>query len=253
VRLGFGGQKDAALLSFIETLNKDVWGAVDVAPWVDEEGRFSRPLLETPSLVVLKVLLLQTILLLARACAASNDVEGVERTWDSKQKIFVAKLTLAEAEGPLAKQEAAERVRDAMTEGGGLAQTKFTFNAEVDHGRKQALLAAEPNLNTDLGILELHGMIEEIRVATENLAVVLGRESEAGRPVAPYRQVQDAHALCANAFNSVYAVLKGLLAISGTEENSTQLGALLRPLQDLLDRTPPGTPPSDPPPSGSEG
>ena len=253
---GYSGVKEAAFLAFNEELNRGEWGRIDLTAYLAEDGSCNRPICEVPAVVALKLWLGWGIGVLAKACATGNEVEGLEQAWDNKQRAFMARLTLAAIEGDAEAKKCAARVQASMTDGGGLAQINYSFDAEVDFGRKQVRLAQEPNLRADLTTLGLLPSIEEIRVATENLAPALGRAGSGDRKLAPSQHLAKALSSCVAAFNGVHVQLDWFVEAAVAEDESRRYEALLEPLDALLERsrtepaaTPaPVVPPAEEPP-----
>lgn len=233
---GYGKIKDTALLAFSDELGRGAWGAIDLTGFLADDGSLAGPIDERPTLASLRIWLQWGIGGLAKAISASNAITEVEQIWDNKQRAFVTRITLAALEGNAEDKKTAARLQSAMTEGGGLAQTGFSHDAEVDYGRKQVRLAAEPNIKADLGSLGLLPSISEISVATENLAVAIGRDGSEGKTLPPSQQIAKAFSNCVAAFNGVHGQLDWLAQVASSDEERKRIDDLRKPMLALLER-----------------
>jgi hypothetical protein len=236
LRYGYRNVKDTALLAFSDELSRGAWGAIDLTGLVGEDGKPVRPLEELTTLVELKLRLTRGIGSLAKAIAASDATTGIELIWDNKQRAFVTRITLATLEGGAEDKKTAARILAALTAGGGLAQTGYSHDAEVDFGRKQIRLAAEPNLRADLSSLGLLPSIDEISVATENLAVAIGRDGSGSRKLSPSHQISKELSSCITSFTGVHSQLDWLAQVAASDEDRRRIDDLRKPMSDLLQR-----------------
>lgn len=149
----------------------------------------------------------------------------------------------------LAVRAAADRLRDQLLSGSGVAQTNLSCDEEVDFGRRQIALTREGGpLAEDSKKVKLTQVLADVEKATEALAQALGRGTGEKRK-APSKQIRDAVSECAAAFTGVHDDIAWFIGKTTPGAERDRLTALLAPLDALLarnERAPATEPPASP-------
>jgi hypothetical protein len=139
--------------------------------------------------------------------------------------------------------------------GTGTAQTQMDYDAEVDFGLQQLALTQEKGpLAADAKKVKLEAALADVKKTTEALAQGLGG-STGGKRRPPSKQLRDAGAECAAAFNAVHDELSWFIGRMPQGAERDGLEALLMSLEALLSRNPPAAPTPavpEPPPAPPE-
>jgi hypothetical protein len=241
-------------VSFGEELEEGAWGAI-VVPGTLRTPTPSDALVTKKARELWKIKLLWVIaaLIQTESGALDRELEVLDNDWDLGQQTLQLHTQLAEINRDPDIRDAARRARARLLSGAGLGQTRLAYHEEVDFGRRQVRLAAEPPLREDIAALGLQDTLAEIHQRTEALAVGLGRRPGGTAALAPSQLLRFALRSCVSAFNSVLTDLDWLAAQASSDELRKELEALREPMQSLLDRysnkasTPPTeqTPPSE--------
>lgn len=255
---GFGGLSEGVLLGLEKALTEGAWTAVEADEWQPRKSGKVRPLDEAPVLVFHKVVLLGAVNALAEALGATADkIKSLDADWDEEQRTVDLELQLRERKKqPAPVREAAARVRAALLSAG-TDQINYSYDKEVEFGRKQVLTAQTRELKADLTLLELGDVVTSITTATEALAVGISYDDPNKSTLPPARRVLAAQRRVAAACNAAYDSLSELIDRSapGTPRAAT-LNALKGTLDALLARreaapaavkTPDAPPPVTPP------
>jgi hypothetical protein len=198
----------------------------------------SKPLTEAPTVVVLKHRLDRAVRGVLAAMGVSNQVLLADQEWDRCQTWLNARVSFDENDSNPERRVAAGRVRAALLTGNGTAQNALAPDLEVDYGGAQVnpCKAGTPLL-PDIQALGYQPLIDDIRVASNALAVAVGRDMPGPRPPARSVQIREAIRAAARAFHAVDDSIDDLLAATteGTPGHA-QLTRLRLSLQTLLAR-----------------
>lgn len=235
---GFGGLSEGVLVGFEKALTEGAWSAVEADEWLPRKSGKVKALDEAPVLVFHKVVLLTAVTALAEALGATTDkVKSLDADWDEEQRTFDIELQLKDRKKqPAPVRAAAARVRAALLSEG-TDQVNYSYDKEVEFGRKQVLTAETKELKADLTLLELGGVVTAINTTTEALATGIGYDDPSRSTLPPARRVLAAQRRTAAACNAAYDALSELIdrAAAGTPRAAT-LNALKGTLDALLAR-----------------
>jgi hypothetical protein len=230
---------DKGYASFLTNLANDPWAEI---PPPDP----ATPLSEVPTIVVLKHRLDRGVRGVLTAMGVSNKVMVADQEWDRCQARLGARVSFDENDADPERRAAARRVRAALLSGGGTGQNALAPDLEVDFGGAQVNQCKDGTpLFADIQALGYQPLIHDIRVATDALAVAVGREIPGPRPLSRSIQIREAVRAAARAFNAVDDSMDDLLAetAEGTPAHA-QLTKLRLSLQTLLARYATHTPPA---------
>ena len=234
---------DKGYASFLTNLENAPWAEI---PAPDP----SKPLTEAPVLSVLKHRLGRVVLGVLEAMGVSNKVVIADQEWDRCETRLSARVAFDENDTDADRRAAAARVRAALLTGAGTAQNALAPDLEVDFGGAQ-VNQCKPgtSLHADIEALGYQPLIDDIRVATEALAVAVGREIPGPRPPSRSIQIREAVRAAAKTFNAVDDSINDLLGETpkGTPAHA-QLTKLQVSLQTLLARYAAHTPDVEPVP-----
>ena len=223
------------LTSLSADLETDAWGAIDTAPWEGPDRTAAKPLGDAPVTVAHKLRLKWSIATLLIATAGAGSAKDCDRAWDSVQKQLQSLIAAGASSSDPAKREAAGRLAKALLSGAGTAQTKLSYQQEVDFGRTQLAYTAKGQGAADVTLLGLGATMTEVQQTTDALAATIGHGQSAGRP---FERLAEATAACAASF----AVVAEALAweakhgqAGGDRERAVHLRA---PLEKLAARYP---------------
>ena len=229
---------DKGYASFLTNLENVPWNEIP-AP------EPAKPLTEAPVLVVLKHRLDNAVHGVLAAMGVSNMVMVADQEWERCQTRLNAKVAFDENDADAERRASAGRVRAALLSGKGTAQNALAPDLEVDFGGAQVnQCKAGTPLFADIQALGYQPLIDDIRVATDALAVAVGRHASGTRAPARSIQIREAVRAAARAFNAVDDSIDDLLAKTseGTPAHA-QLTKLQTSLQTLLARYATNTPP----------
>jgi hypothetical protein len=232
---------DKGYASFLTNLENVPWTEI---PAPDP----AKPLSEAPTLVVLKHRLDRGVAGVLAAMGVSNRVLLADQEWDRCQTRLSARVSFDENDSDPERRAAAARVRAALLTGGGTGQNALAPDLEVDYGGAQVNQCKDGTpLFADIQALGYQPLIHDIRVATDALAVAVGRDMTGPRAPSRSVQVREAVRAAAKAFNAVDDSVNDLLTVTaeGTPAHA-QLTRLRLSLQTLLARYATHTPAAGP-------
>ncbi len=191
--------------AFSAQLDDGVWGSIDVSTYVGADGRLVKSMGEAPAFVFFKVKLLLGINDVVCVVQSTGSAKACDDSWDNVQKRFSGLIAVARASTSPQEKAAAGRLHGLLLLGkSGEGQTRLKYQQEVDFGRNQMRMAAEPQCAADLALLGLGSIMAQIASATEDLAIAIGQ----GRAdLVPSRQKRAALAECMQVFGTVYQSL----------------------------------------------
>ena len=231
VSTSYWNVSDKGYASFLTNLENVPWTEIP-AP------NPSTPLTEAPALVVLKHRLDRAVRGVLAAMGVSNKVLVADQEWDRCQTRLNARVAFDENDTHPERRAAAGRVRAALLTGSGTAQNALAPDLEVDFGGAQVNQCKQGTpLYADVQALGYQPLIDDIRVASEALAVAVGREIPGPRPPSRSVQIREAVRDAARAFNAVDDSIDDLLAqVDEGTPAYAQLMKLRVSLQTLLAR-----------------
>ncbi len=232
---GYGGLLDRSFVSFDSELDQGAWKAVATKKYEESGHASAAELLGAPHQVVWKLRLRWGIAGVLSALGAKS-LGALDDAWDASQRRLFYRIAIGVDDEDGAVRASADRLRAQLLSGEGTAQTKLDYNAEVDFGRKQVALTQDSGaLASDAKKLKLGDVLADVSRTTEALATGLGRGSGTKRQP-PSRQLREALAECASAFNGVHDSLAWFIARTPAGPDREQLEALQAPLEALLAR-----------------
>lgn len=250
---GFSRVPDKGFFSHAEALEQGAWAHITL-PVPSSTPAAAAPLLDMSGPQLWKWMQLHAIHCLLVACGFGPDRAAADHAWDSAQHKLHLTTALALLNADKTLSAAAQRVRDHLLLGDGLAQTKLAYHAEVDFGFKQLGLARSDALQPDIQRLGLTDLIAEVESTTRALAAAVGHTTAnlpATANATATQRVRERQALhaCQSACNAVLGDIDHLLAQSPNPTDQARLHDLRLPLATLLDRYPKTSAPasSDPP------
>lgn len=238
---GFGYVTEDGFLSFRKELEKGALGAIDITPYTNPDAPLSS--FGAPLPVRLKLKLVRGIeeVEKARLPPAKLTVEQIDRLkWDPPQRNLDDETRVYLSRKDPTKKAAALTIREHFLQGGGRAQTRLPPAQEVILGRKQVLMA-RGQFKDLIALLNLEEVIDDIDLATEELAEALG-EGAFGLAPSQAKVLRQRRALsaCARSFNDVLTDIDWQLAQPDTTDEEKQLLNEIRtPLLLLLAAFPP--------------
>lgn len=230
-QLSFAYVPPSGFAAFHANLNSHPWTLVDSSAYDDP----TKPLWDASPLVLVKIRIQRAVHELLVAIAGAFGAKGCDRTWDNCQKQLNGLLGAYGASSDPAKRDAAKRLQSMLLLGAGIAQTLLRYQEEVDHGRKQMALIATGQGAADVALLGLGPMMNEIALATETLASVIGY----GATIAPpHARRTKAVAACAATFASAAESLEWMIECGGIDTNREIAVDFYASLKDVASRYP---------------
>lgn len=216
--------------AFGTQLEKGEWGSIDVSTYVGSDGRPAKPMGDAPTFVSFKVALQIAVSELVTVVQSTVGARGFDAVWDQTEKHFSALVVAARksSNGPV--KAAADRLFAALLMGRGDLQTQLGYQQEVDFGRKQVHLSGQPQMATDIALLELGPMIQAIAVATEDLADAV---SHGRADFSPSKQRKALVAKCSQVFGTIHRALDWHAEYGATGEDRKKALALQTALAEL--------------------
>ncbi len=228
-QLSFSHVPMAGFAAFQSTMQGQPWTQVDASAYADP----SKSLWDAGPLVMSKVRLHRSIQQLLVTILGAGGARACDRRWDGAQKQLNGLLeAYAESSDP-AKRDAAQRLQGLLLLGGGVAQTLLRYQEEVDFGRKQVALVASDQGAADVTLLGLGPAINEIALATEALATVIGHGETV---VPPHARRAKAVAACVQTFGAVAEGLAWLIDQGGDGAERAIATELYASLNELVAR-----------------
>lgn len=232
---GYGSIPDRAFVGFERELDDGAWKPIVTKKHQEDGEKSAASLLDAPRPVVWKLRLRWGIGTVLAALGATSLAE-LDAAWDAAQRRLFHRIAVGVDDDDRAVRDAADRLAGQMLLGTGTGQTSLDYDGEVDFGRQQMALTQEGgSLAADAKKLKLGDALADVARTTEALAKGLGRATGAKRR-APSRQIRDAVAECAAAFNAVHDDIAWFIARTPAGADRDRLTALLAPLEALLAR-----------------
>ena len=252
---GYGNVSDRGFVAFDRELEEGAWKDIITHDHEVAAKQNIAALLTAPLPVVWKIRLRWGIANVIAVLGAPA-LAKLDEAWDSSQRRLFHRIAIGvDSESP-AIRAAADRLRDQLLTGTGIAQTQLSCDDEVDFGLRQIALTQEGGpLAADAKKAKITDALADVQKTTEALATALGRSGGEKRK-APSKRMRDALSACVSAFNGVHDQIMWFLAQASPGAERDQLMALVEPLEALLARTenPPATPtPENPAPTTTTG
>jgi hypothetical protein len=237
-RYGYGYVPDKGFISCLNDFSEGAWKDVSIKKYDNPEQKLAPALFEGSAPPVRwKLRACWAIATLRDALGAGSEIlDQLDVDWDSAQRKLNYSVGMASEDEDPKKREAGERLRGALLLGNGIAQTKLSWEEEVDFGRKQVALTKEGSLADDARLVGLQLSLKAVEKTTEALARGLGRTSDQKRVGTRAARLREALAGCATAFNGIHSEITWFLDHTEDGPLRARLLLLLAPLQALLDR-----------------
>ncbi len=218
-----------ALVGFKETLQQPPWSLLDPLERSSPEDRALW--LQATWFQVQRALLWEAVEAVIGALDMfEQELFDKDADWDAVQRQFSFGLMEKEADRDPKVSQAAARLRVSMLEGGTTAQTRLTYQAEVDFGRKQVETGAQPLVLADLETVGMVDRPERIKRTTDALAETLARNLAHTRRLS----LSQARHISTSTFNNVHGQLIIMSDLLAPGPQRDQLNALLATLNSLL-------------------
>ena len=252
---GYGNVSDRGFVAFDRELEEGAWKDIATHDHEMAAKQNIAALLTAPLPVVWKIRLRWGIASVIAALGAPS-LAKLDEAWDSAQRRLFHNIAIGvDSERP-AVRAAADRLRERLLTGTGIAQTQLSCDDEVEFGFRQIALTQEGGpLAADAKKAKITDALADVQKTTEALAAALGRSGREKRK-APSKRMRDALSACVSAFNGVHDQILWFLAQASPGAERDQLMALVEPLEALLARTenPPTTAtPENPAPTTTTG
>jgi hypothetical protein len=223
---GYGNVPDRAFVAFERELEEGAWKDVSTKKYEEPAKDSAAALLNAPQSVVWKLRLRFGIASVVAALGAPS-LAALDDAWDAAQRRLFHRIAAGVDDEDRAVRDAADRLRAQLLAGTGTAQTQMDYDAEVDFGLQQLALTQEKGpLAADARKVKLDGALADVKKTTEALAQGLGR-STGGKRKPPSKQLRDAVAECAAAFNAVHDELSWFIGRTPNGAERDGLTALL--------------------------
>ena len=172
-----------------------------------------------------------------RKTQVPKDRGALDDAWDLAQQRFTAATILKQTDPDQKVARAARIVGAALLwEGGGLGQTRLSYEAEVDFGLNQIDIAKDAEIKAALKAAGLVTIFEEVQAATLAFEEALNRAPGEKKALSPVAAQRAATRECSRRFTLAYAIIEALKAVTPGGPESDTLGALLQPLDALAER-----------------
>jgi hypothetical protein len=236
---GYGNVHETGFVAFAHDIAEGEWKEVSLAGYDTPERRLPPDSLQIPPEVAWKLRAAWAIGGLRDALGKSPEVLAeLDTDWDGTQRKLYHLIGGAAEDRDPAIRAAAERLRIALLEGNGVAQTNRTYDAEVDFGRRQVELMTNGTLKADVELLGLAGMRDQVHEVTEALARGLGRAPGEQRTGTRRERIRAARTACATAFNGIHSEIAWFLEHTPPGAVRSRIERLLAPFKALLARYP---------------
>jgi hypothetical protein len=251
---GYGNVLDRGFVAFERELDEGAWKEVATKKYDEPAKESAAALLTAPQPVVWKLRLRWGIASVITALGAAS-IGELDNAWDAAQRRLFHRIAAGVDDEDREVRKAADRLWPQLLSGTGTGQTQLDCDAEIDFGRQQLALTQEDGpLAADAKKLKLGDALADVAKTTEALAKGLGRGLGSKRR-APSRQLRDALAECAAAFNGVHNDIAWFVGRTPPGPDRDRLAALSAPLEALLARHAPTiaapSAPESPPAPGS--
>lgn len=236
--LRFHNVPPEGFVAFANELDVNEWGSIDVTPHVGPNQTTTQPFFGISVLIAYKILLLWVIDTLVGIRESAGNAKEADNNWDNTQRRLRSLLDMWAAHHDALKREAAARLRKALLLGAGTAQTKLSYQQEVDFGHQQLKTVAKGQAAADVALLDLGAIIDDIRHATNVLGDAIGYGQTTARP---FEQREAATLKCAATFESIAHTLGRIADNKALGPESTLAAKLLAPFEALAARYPAGS------------
>jgi hypothetical protein len=224
-----------AFIAFKQILEQDEWEMIDITSYVGPNWVMKRSVGDAPATVLRKVRMLWALTNLEIVRKGAGDAKMRDRHWDNMQKRLFAFIDAASMHADANIREAAERLRKLLLLGAGQAQTKLKYHQEVDFGRQQVEITSSGEAAADIALLGLEQAIDDIRQATEDLALCIGYGQGSMTPAARVRAAMTA---CCTTFDAIATELEWIAEHGEIGIDRTRAAELRAPLEALSARYP---------------
>jgi hypothetical protein len=229
---------DKGFIAFLYDLDEGAWKDVSIKRYDTLSRTPLTLLIDAPRPVAWKLRVTWSITTLkyALGSVSAELLDQLDAEWDSSQRALDLTLSAAMEHRDAAHRRAATSLRQALLAGNGDEQTGYSYDAEVDFGRRQRALTSSGPLAEDTKTVGIVEHLHRIHEATEALARGLGRTPGQPRSVPRVRRVREALAGCAAAFTTIHDEIRWLIEHTPEGEAKKRLHALHAPFLALLDR-----------------
>ncbi len=228
----------AGFAAFDVELATGDWACVDSSRYEGGPRRAAKALEDGPTLPIVKLRLKWAIAALLQAIDVAGDAKECDRNWDTLQNQLASILGARSASTDGIKRAASQRLQGILLLHSNAAQTKLSYQQEVDFGRNQVAHVSQGQGAADVASLGLVPLMLEIAATTEALAMAIGYGN---CTQSPQERKLSARATCAATFDSV-AYWLDWIAEFGSEADRERAEALRAPLEQLAARyAPPPT------------
>jgi hypothetical protein len=251
-RYGYGYVPDKGFVSLLNDLSEGAWKDIPFKKYDNPDQQLTPALVEGPLLIFWKLRASWAIATLREALGAGSAIlDQLDADWDSTQRKLNFTLGSAGEDEDPEKRDAAERLRGALLLGNGTAQTKLSWEEEVDFGRQQVTLTNAGPLADDARLIGLQPTLKAVAKTTEALAEGLGRNPDHKRVGTRSARVREALAGCAACFNTIHNEITWVLDHTDDGPTRARFSQMLSPLQALVERyaSRTGATPGDPAPA----
>ncbi|MCU0691751.1 MAG: hypothetical protein MUF54_10150, partial [Polyangiaceae bacterium] len=173
---GYSYVSEQGFVAFQDAIDSGAWRDLEIKPFrVDEPIPKKGGLLSAPKNVTWKLSIAWALAELTQAIGTvtSDEMLKLDQAWDASQRRLSLQVSLGEESESPEERDAAGRVRAALLSGAGLSQTSLSWDKQVDYGRNQVRLATSQPLSSDVELLGLRAVLEDVKSKTNALAVGL--------------------------------------------------------------------------------
>ena len=114
-------------------------------------------------------------------------------------------------------------LRGALLAGGGIEQTTYSYDGEVDFGWHQLAMVGEESLAADVEKVGLEKHLKRVEEATAALAKGIGRAPGQKRPASRSKRIREAVAACTTTFNLIHEDIVWLIEHTPSGEHRERL------------------------------
>lgn len=236
---GYSYVPEKGFIGFQRDFSAGEWAEVSSKKYDSPEQKAGAGLVNAPHPVVWKLRATWAITALREALGRSAaSIEALDVRWDSLQRKLHYTLGSSVEDDDSSKRECAERLRGVLLLGNGTAQTRLSFDQEVDFGRQQLALTARGPLAEAAAAVGLGSLLKQIDDATEALARGIGRGPGNQRAGTRSARIREALMACVVAFNGIHDDIAWFLERTEPGEARSRLERLNAPFEALLERYP---------------
>jgi hypothetical protein len=239
-RLGYSFVSDKGYVAFSQELSEGAWAAISIKDYDMPDQMPALALLDAARAVTWKLRATWAIRTLTELLGGGAVAAEHDPPWDAAQRRLYFHLCAAAEDRDPSVQAAAARLLKALTRRGGLVQTTWNYEAEVDFGWHQIELTREGTLAADVEKVKLGPILKEIEDTTAALGRTIGRGPGGKKgPTARSERLRRAQAACGSTFSAIHNDIAWTIEHTPAGERRTLLEQLLSPFVALLDRFPP--------------